>query len=310
MNNILHLKYAVEIERTGSITKAAENLYMGQPNLSRAIRELEDSLGINIFMRSSKGVVPTEQGRVFLNYARDILRQIEEMENLCSTAVDSRQRFDISVPRASYVSYAFTGFLKEMDLSRDISVNYRETNSMQAIKNVAEGVNNIALVRYQTVYESFFLKYLKERRLQSEEIWEFENLALMSEAHPLAWQGNITQADLDEYTEIVHGDVAVPILPTSDARTASNSEHKRRCIVIYERGSQFELLSRLPTTYMWVSPLPEDVLQCFDLAQKKCYVPDNSYKDVLICREGYQLNRNEMLFLEKLRDTVEMVRVC
>ena len=309
MNNILHLKYAVEIERTGSITKAAENLYMGQPNLSRAIRELEDSLGISIFMRSSKGVVPTEQGRVFLNYARDILRQIEEMENLCSTAVDSRQRFDISVPRASYVSYAFTGFLKEMDLRRDISVNYRETNSMQAIKNVADGVNNIALVRYQTVHESFFLKYLKERRLQHEEIWEFENLALMSQAHPLAWQGDISQTDLDEYTEIVHGDTAVPVLPAGDARMPANPENKRRCIVIYERGSQFELLSRLPTTYMWVSPIPADVLECFDLVEKKCPVPDNSYKDVLICREGYQLNRNEILFLEKLRDTVEMVRV-
>lgn len=309
MNNILHLKYAVEIERTGSITKAAENLYMGQPNLSRAIRELEDSLGISIFMRSSKGVAPTDQGRVFLNYARDILRQIEEMENLCSTSVDSKQRFDISVPSASYVSYAFTGFLKEMDLSRDISVNYRETNSMQAIKNVTDGANNIALVRYQTVYEPFFLKYLKERRLQHEAIWEFEKLAIMSQAHPLAWQGNITRNDLDEYTEIVQGDVAVPNLPASDARMMDNSECRRRSIVIYERGSQFELLSRLPTTFMWVSPIPEDVLECFDLVQKKCPVPDNSYRDVLICREGYQLNRNEILFLEKLRDTVEMVKV-
>ena len=86
MNNILHLKYAVEIEKTGSITKAAENLYMGQPNLSRAIRELEESLGITIFMRSSRGVVPTEQGREFLNYARNILAQIEEMAKPVRTA--------------------------------------------------------------------------------------------------------------------------------------------------------------------------------------------------------------------------------
>ena len=100
MNNILHLKYAVEIEKTGSITKAAENLYMGQPNLSRAIRELEESLGITIFMRSSRGVVPTEQGREFLNYARNILAQVEEMENLYGKTGANRQRFAISVPRA------------------------------------------------------------------------------------------------------------------------------------------------------------------------------------------------------------------
>ena len=57
--NTQHLKYAVEVERTGSITQAADNLYMAQPNLSKAIKELEDTLGISIFRRTSKGVVPT-----------------------------------------------------------------------------------------------------------------------------------------------------------------------------------------------------------------------------------------------------------
>ena len=60
--NILHLKYAAEIAKTGSLNKAAENLYMGQPNLSRAIKELESSLGITIFRRSSKGMVATPEG--------------------------------------------------------------------------------------------------------------------------------------------------------------------------------------------------------------------------------------------------------
>ena len=60
--NTQHLKYAIEVERTGSITQAADNLYIGQPSLSKAIRELEESLGIVIFKRTSKGVVPTEKG--------------------------------------------------------------------------------------------------------------------------------------------------------------------------------------------------------------------------------------------------------
>ena len=66
MNNLLQLKYAVEVEKTGSISKAAENLYMNQPNLSKSIRELEDDIGIAIFDRTAKGVVPTEKGREFL----------------------------------------------------------------------------------------------------------------------------------------------------------------------------------------------------------------------------------------------------
>ena len=66
--NIVHLKYAVEIARTKSISKAAENLYMAQPNLSRAVKELEEALGITIFKRTSKGITVTPEGEEFLRY--------------------------------------------------------------------------------------------------------------------------------------------------------------------------------------------------------------------------------------------------
>ena len=80
--NLLHLKYAVEIDCTKSISKAAENLYMGQPNLSRAIKELEENLGIKIFRRTSKGIITTPEGEEFLEYARKITSQVEELENV------------------------------------------------------------------------------------------------------------------------------------------------------------------------------------------------------------------------------------
>ena len=64
--NTLHFKYAVEVEKTGSISQAAENLFMAQPNLSKSIKELEDTLGIGVFERTSKGVIPTIQGKEFL----------------------------------------------------------------------------------------------------------------------------------------------------------------------------------------------------------------------------------------------------
>ena len=74
--NTLHFKYAVTVARTGSITQAAEELFMAQPNLSKAIRELEDSLGIEIFRRTPKGMVPTAQGEAFLGYAEKVLEQV------------------------------------------------------------------------------------------------------------------------------------------------------------------------------------------------------------------------------------------
>ena len=77
--NITHLKYAVEVARTGSISQAAENLFMSQPNLSKAIKEFESRLGFAIFRRTSRGMEPTPKGADFLALGENILAEIAEM---------------------------------------------------------------------------------------------------------------------------------------------------------------------------------------------------------------------------------------
>lgn len=230
MNNIQHLKYAVEVEKAGSISKAAENLFIAQPHLSKAIRELESSLGAAVFNRTSRGVVPTKKGREFLRYAKNILAQIEEMEALYKPANVEAQRFDICVPRASYISFAFTEFVKALDHEKDIDVNYRETNSMRAIREVTDGTNNLAIIRYETLHESYFLNALEERDLQHEPVWEFEYLALMSAEHPLAKEDVIGFSQLSQYMELVHGDISVPALPISEARQMARMPDRRKKI--------------------------------------------------------------------------------
>lgn len=307
MNNIQHLKYAVEVEKAGSISKAAENLFIAQPHLSKAIRELESSLGAAVFNRTSRGVVPTKKGREFLRYAKNILAQIEEMEALYKPANVEAQRFDICVPRASYISFAFTEFVKELDHDKDIDVNYRETNSMRAIREVTDGTNNLAVIRYEALHESYFLNALEERDLQYEPVWEFAYLALMSAEHPLAKEDVIDFSQLSQYMELVHGDISVPALPISEARQMARIPDHRKKIAVYERGSQFELLIRIPTTYIWASPMPRDVLERFSLVQKPCDMARNKYKDTLIYRKGYRMCDEDRLFIQKLHETVRMV---
>ena len=110
--NIKHLKYALEVAKTGSINKAAENLYIDQPNLSRAIKELEADLNITIFERSSKGIIVTADGERLLQYSRIILKELDEMEEMFKDKKTNKQSFSISVPRAAYISYAFANFTK------------------------------------------------------------------------------------------------------------------------------------------------------------------------------------------------------
>ncbi|MEA4869087.1 MAG: LysR family transcriptional regulator [Christensenella sp.] len=303
MNNLLQLKYAVEVEKTGSISKAAENLYMNQPNLSKSIRELEDDLGIAIFDRTAKGVVPTEKGREFLGYARSILTQVAEMEALYRPTDDKKTRFDLCAPRASYVSQALTEVILSLGPDADYSIDYREAGAMRTIKQVANGVNQIGVIRYQTLYETNYLNALTERSLQSEPIWEFSCVAIISNRHPLAQSEQITDHDLIEYTEIRYGDGSIPSLPVNQAREIAQAIEAKKTITVYERASQLELISRIDTVYALASPAPQEVLDRFDLVQKRVDIAGNTYRDVLIYRTGYHLSRLDRLLIEKLRDS-------
>lgn len=294
--NTLHFKYAVEVERTRSITQAAENLFMAQPNLSKAIKELEDTLGITIFERTPKGVIPTQKGAEFLDYAKNVLEQLDRMEQLYIPENTERQRFRLSIPRGSYIAHAFTRFVAELDADKEIDVNLQETNSIQTITNVAEGQFDLGIIRYQIDYENYFFDYLAEKSLQFEPIWEFEYLALMSQQHPLASSKKVLYEALYQYIEIVHGDTVVPYL---HANKVQRTKAKRR-IFVYERGSQFDILSHIPKTYMWVSPIPDSFLKLYGLVQRKCHAVNHKYKDLLICRKGYMFTAQDRKFIDHL----------
>ena len=106
--NLQQLRYAVEVAKTGSITAAAKNLYMGQPNLSKSIRELEAELGITLFERTARGVAPTKNGEDFLGYARSIIAQMESLETMFGPHTETGTQLSVCAPRASYVAQAFS----------------------------------------------------------------------------------------------------------------------------------------------------------------------------------------------------------
>ncbi|MFA5341680.1 MAG: LysR family transcriptional regulator [Clostridia bacterium] len=305
MNNLLHLKYAVEVEKTGSISRAAQNLYMNQPQLSKAIRELESSLGIEIFDRKPTGVFPTKKGAEFLVYAKNILMQIDSMQSLSRPEVKKGQMLNVSVPRASYVSNAFTQFLQGLDKDLGMDIDYRETHSVRTMKSISEGSNDIGIIRYQMKFEAYFLTALQKYGLRHEDIFEFEYLLLMSQGHPLADKEVIDYKDLIDFVEIVHGDISVPSLPITP-QTDKPKSFKNK-IAIYERASQLEILSSLTYSYMWVSPMPKDILQKYSLVEKKCSVPKNRYKDMFIYREGYVFTEYDRQFMNKVKNSLEKV---
>ena len=299
--NLAHLKYAVEVEKTGSITKAADNLFMGQPNLSKAIRELEAQVGIAIFHRTSKGVAPTRKGEEFLAHAKAILAQIEEMEAIYHPG-DQRIAFHVALPRASYLSSAFTRFINTLDLDKQMDIALKESSSLDTMIGVAEGESVLGIIRYAVGQEHYYKRQMEEKSLAGELIWEFAPLVLFSKQHPLAGRKELCPEDLKEYLELVQGDLenARP-LALSEARRTHAEQREKRSISVYERGSQLELLAGVWGAYMWASPLPEQILASHHLAQRKCSGAER-YRDVLIYQKGYQLREMDQVFLQKIRE--------
>lgn len=305
--NLLYLKYAAEVAETSSMTKAAENLFTSQPNLSRAIRELENLLGIKIFRRTSKGIFPTPQGEEFLGYARKILAQVDAVEAMYRNEKKRAQKFSISVPRASYISCAFTEFIKKIDDGLSTEIFYKETNSMRAISNIINADYKLGILRYQSTYDRYFKDMLEEKGLASEIIWEFHYVLLMSKDHPLAKKPGITIKDLTPYIEIAHADPFVPSLPQSVVQKNEVVDDVDKHIYVFERGSQMDLLSQTNNAFMWVSPVPQRLLDCFQLVQRHCTENTKKYRDVLIYKKDYRLTDLDKVFVDELmkfKDTV------
>ena len=302
--NTLHFKYAVEIEKTRSITQAAENLYMAQPNLSKAIKELENSLGITIFRRTSKGVIPTDQGMKFLACAKQILMQIDNMEAISSPDRLKERKMRISVPRAGYISKAFSEYIAVSDSSDDMEVYFCETNSLRTIENVRENGYNFGIIRFNAVHEKYFFDFLKEKNLECQLLWEYEMLAVMSAEHPAAENENLTYAELSaHYAELTQGDDAVPYVSGAverlfDANRPEGTKTRRICM--FDRGSSLDFLLTVPQSFMLDSPVPESLCGKYGLVQRKCVFPDNKFKDFLIYSSGRKLSKSELALVNRL----------
>ena len=297
--NLLHMKHALEVAKAGSLSKASKELLIAVPNISRSIKELEADLGITIFDRTQNGMKLTPKGEEFITYAKEILGHIDEVERFYKAGEPKKQKFSISVPRACYISEAFANFSKY--LSKDAAeVFYKETNSERTINNILNHDYKLGIIRYAENYDRYFKSMLEEKDFRYELVTEFTYSLIMSRDNPLASKEEITFEDLKGYIEIAHADPYVPSMPLSKVVKEELPDNVNRRIFIFERASQFDLLSVNPETFMWVSPAPDTLLQRYGLVLKKCKDNKKVYKDILIYKNGYKLSKLDRQFITEL----------
>lgn len=289
--NTLHLQYMIEIERTRSISQAAENLYIGQPNLSRVLREMESAVGFPIFERTPRGVRPTPRGAEFLTHARTILREVEAMDNLGPRhPVVGRLR--VCLPRSTAHMAAAAQYLGALSQPRNLDVILRECHPRQALQYLKTGEMDLALIRFRGEYKDYFQEQAKSLNLTLRELSGFYCRVLMHKSHPLAGRRAIGREELVPYPEIVHGDLFRSVGKPSKAPLCR--------IYATDRMAQVTLLHTVPGAYLWAAPMDPVELARQDLVQRPCAEPKALYFDALLYHKLYHMTEMEQDFLSAL----------
>lgn len=285
--NTQQLHYLTEIERTRSISHAAANLGIGQPNLSRLLRDTEESIGFPIFDRTRTGVRPTEKGAQFLVHARNILREQHYMEQLGPNSSHSN-RFRICLPRSYVCLDMVQKYLSALEDIQELDVIIRECHPRQALDLITGGEAEIGLIRYGMEYHDYFLEQAHQRMLTLRPLSQTDFQIVLNRNDSLAHQDVLSTEDLSGYTELVHRDTFYP---------ASEQQELKGRIYAVDRMAQLQLLQSLPGTYLWAEPLPEKMLKVNGLVQKPCKDRAFPYQNTLIFKPQRAMSDAERDFL-------------
>ena len=296
--NITELRYLVAIMECGSVSAAAKQLYAAQPNVSKALKNLEEEYHIRIFERSSTGMIPTEQGRHFIEQAERVLREVSRLDQSVQEEQARCAELRVIIPHATYASYAAVGYLEQAASLERLHIHIREGGSMEALDFVLRRGYHLALLRYAVEDDEHYTHYCARRGLKMEPVMEFEYALLTNRDGPLAKHEVRDLAQLDQYLEILHDDFQLPGEDGGDGvRWHVNPERR---IHVYERCSQFSILQRLPTAYMWASPMPRKALEQYHLVLKHCPAQRQRMRDVLVYPDKGRLRAEEQTFVDLL----------
>ena len=192
------LRYVIRAADSRSMNEAAKALYISQPSLSEAIKELEKEIGIELFKRSSHGTVLTPEGEEFLGYARQVTDQYQLLENRYIYRTKGKKKFSVSMQHYSFAVKAFVELVKQFGMDEYEFAVY-ETRTYDVLMDVKNFKSEIGVLYENDFNEKVLNKMFKENGLEFVELFSCDTFVYLWSGHPLAKQDVITMEELDEY---------------------------------------------------------------------------------------------------------------
>ena len=192
------LRYVITVAQKGTISEAAKELFISQPSLTNAIRELEKEMNITIFNRTNKGISVSKEGEEFLSYARQILDQAAILEDKYKGDNGGRKQYCISTQHYSFAVNAFVDLIKQFG-QNEYDFSLRETQTYEIIEDVARLRSEIGILFINDFNEAVIRKILKSYELEFHELFTARPHVFISRKHPLAQCSVIHNGQLEEY---------------------------------------------------------------------------------------------------------------
>lgn len=238
------LTYVVEISKCGSINKAAHKLLLSQSGISTAVRELEEELGIQFFVRSSHGVDFTPEGKEFLGYAVSLLEQKQHIEQLYSDhhANTIPARFSVSSQRYSFSEDAFLHMVQSLP-DNHYRLSSKETGMHEVIDDVYNHRADIGVIAITELSEKLIRRLLDARDLEFREIVAVPPCVYVRKGHPLTRTSHLTDADLEGFPYVYFEHAQGVAADFSEEYPIAPIRHPDRCINVNSRASIMRILS-------------------------------------------------------------------
>ncbi|MEE1353255.1 MAG: LysR family transcriptional regulator [Acutalibacteraceae bacterium] len=195
------LRYVVEVSRNGSISRAAQNLFVTQPSLSKAISDLETEMGITIFQRTNRGVTLTEEGTRFLSYARQVTEQVGILEQTYKYGTPARRVFAVSSQHYAFVVNAFVELVKEYGREK-YEFTLRESRTYDIIEDVRLGRSELGVLYLSHYNRDVIQRLIRNADLEFHSIFVAQPHVFVSRDNPLSERESVTLADLKPYPRL------------------------------------------------------------------------------------------------------------
>ena len=300
---ITQLRHLVEVDNAHSISKAADNLFMGQPNLSKSIRTIENELGVMIFERSSAGVKTTEKGSVIVAKARQILFDMDNLRNCFATESNKPLEICLSSPRSFFMIYCLKEFFNSFN--GQYSLKLKSANAFEAAKNIQNGVCELSAVRYNLNEEKKYLAYFKKLGLSLTPIRQFSPMALVSKEGSLSSFKVLEQKDLENSALIIGGEYFPE--DNLDNPLGDNTFISSRRISFENYGGALYTLKNLNNSFALSGPLPKRFLDEEELMLIPISFETEDFVDAWIWRENKHISRLERVFLNLVKESASSI---